>query len=207
MTTARNRNVSEWTKQGIDGDAHDLTHRLYDDLNCDGLISGSETLMVYGKHWVDLEKTMYEPQHSKAYIVFDGRGRIDWYQTEGLLVVTREDVSSDYITQLQDKGIDYIQAGRGHHIDLPQALQKLYKKGFRKLGISGGGGMNGAFLRDGLIDEISIVLSPLAIGGRSTPAIFDCEELSSVDEATELKLLESNPIGNQGAVWLHYQVK
>lgn len=45
ITTAPNRNVAEWTATGIDGDANELTHKLYDDLNCDGLISGSESLL------------------------------------------------------------------------------------------------------------------------------------------------------------------
>ncbi|TMW71003.1 RibD family protein [Alteribacter natronophilus] len=206
ITTAPGRNVSEWTAAGVDGEAHDAAHRLYDDLGCDGLISGSETLMVYGSHWVDLEKAVYEPQKSKAYIVFDGKGRINWHQTEGLIVVTKENVSEDYIRQLEEKNISYIQAGSGDFIDLPAALEKLYEKGFRRLGISGGGGVNGAFLRAGLIDEISLVLAPVAVGGNTTPSIFDCSDLKDLEGVTELELLASRPVG-RGSVWVHYKVK
>ncbi|MFC4560143.1 RibD family protein [Virgibacillus kekensis] len=206
ITTAPGRNVTEWSAAGIDGNAHDVTHRLYDELNCDGLISGSETLMVYGNHWIDSDQPIYEPKKSEAYIVFDGRGRIDWHQTEGLLVVTREDVSSDYIEQLTRKGINYIQAGSGEYIDLPLALEKLYTLGFTRLGLSGGGGINGAFLRHGLIDEISLVLAPLAIGGKITPSIFDCDELQDLSGIAELGLIETKPMEG-GAVWVHYKVK
>ncbi|WP_155668802.1 RibD family protein [Ornithinibacillus caprae] len=205
ITTAPNRNVAEWTVAGIDGNAHDQVYRLYDELNCDGLISGSETLMVYGEHWVELEAPIYEPQKSKGYIVFDGRGRVNWYQTDGLLVVTREDVSQEYINQLKEKGIQYIQAGKGEHINLSLALEKIYELGFRKLGLSGGGAINGAFLRHGLIDEISLVLSPIAVGGRTTPSIFDCDELKELENITKLELQTMNKIGN-GSVWLHYKV-
>ncbi|WP_155982731.1 hypothetical protein [Paucisalibacillus sp. EB02] len=76
------------------------------------MISGSETLMVFGNHWVELDKPLYGPKKSKAYIVFDGRGRINWYQTEGLLVVTKDDVSDNYIKQLEAMKSEYIQAGR-----------------------------------------------------------------------------------------------
>ncbi|MDH5162385.1 hypothetical protein [Heyndrickxia oleronia] len=69
ITTAPDRNVTEWTAAGIDGDAHEVTNQLYDELECDGLISGSETLMVYGKHWIELTQPLYEPKNSKAYIV------------------------------------------------------------------------------------------------------------------------------------------
>ena len=205
-TTARGRNVAEWTAEGIDGEAHEYTNRLYDDMNCDGLISGSETLMVFSNHWVELEKPLYEPKKSKAYIVFDGRGRINWYQTEGLLVVTREDVSGEYINQLNQKGIKFVQAGKGEHIDLHLALEKLYEMGYRTLGMNGGAGINGAFLRQGLIDEISLFLAPLAIGGSNTPGIFDGEALKSLDKAAKLELLDMKKL-DTSTVWLHYRVK
>ncbi|WP_052504535.1 RibD family protein [Rossellomorea aquimaris] len=206
ITTAPNRNVMEWTAAGIDGEANDVTHRLYDELDCDGLVSGSESLIVWGNDWVELEKSIYEPGKSKAYIVFDGKGRIDWSQTEGLLVVTREDVSGDYIEQLESKRISYLQAGRGDYIDLPLALHKLYDSGFRRLGLSGGGGINGAFLRQGLIDEVSLVIAPLAIGGTATPSIFDSPDLTDLGGAARLELKTMKAVG-EGSVWLHYKVK
>ncbi|WP_010093839.1 RibD family protein [Ornithinibacillus scapharcae] len=202
--TARGRNVSEWTAAGIDGEAHEYTNQLYDELDCDGMVSGSETLLVFGNHWVELDRALYEPKKSKAYIVFDGRGRIDWYQTDGLLVVTREDVPDDYIEQLKEKEICYIQAGRGDYIDLQLALEKLYEKGFRRLGLSGGAGLNGAFLRKGLIDEVSISFAPLAIGGTSTPSIFDGPELTSINDILKLELITMKKI-ETGMVWLHYR--
>ncbi|KHE72445.1 hypothetical protein LD39_04495 [Halobacillus sp. BBL2006] len=84
MTTAPNRNVTEWIQEEMDGDANYLTHELYDELGCDALLSGSETLIVYGNDWIELTKQTYEPKKSKAYIVVDGRGRINWQQSEGL---------------------------------------------------------------------------------------------------------------------------
>jgi riboflavin biosynthesis pyrimidine reductase len=206
ITTAPKRNVAEWTAAGIDGDANEVTHQLYDELDCDGLVSGSESLIVWGNNWVELENPIYEPKKSKAYIVFDGKGRINWYQTEGLLVVTREDVSRRYIQQLEEKGINFILAGTGEHIDLSLALHKLYELGYRKLGLSGGGAINGAFLRQGLIDEVSLVIAPLAIGGTTTPSIFDSKDLEELEGATCLKLNNMKTVGS-GSVWLHYKVK
>lgn len=205
MTTAPGHNVMEWTLHGVDGNANDEAHKLYDALNCDALVSGSESLMVWSSDWVELENPITTPQKSKAYIVFDGRGRMDWAQTEGLLVVTRENVSLTYIEQLEKKGITYLKAGSGEKIDVKLALEQLYDMGFRRLGISGGGTMNGAFLRAGVVDEISVVLAPLAIGGKTTPTLFDGENLDSIQQAVPLKLIEAKPIGD--AVWLYYRVK
>ncbi|MGE8207646.1 dihydrofolate reductase family protein [Heyndrickxia sp. NPDC080065] len=101
---------------------------------------------------------------------------------------------------------NYISAGTGRYIDIPLALHKLYKMGFRRLGLSGGGAINGAFLRQGLIDEISFVISPIAIGGRNTPSIFDCESLKTLDDVTKLDLINMKQVG-KGAVWLYYKVR
>ncbi|QHA90914.1 RibD family protein [Bacillus sp. N1-1] len=203
MTTAPGHNVMEWTSYGVDGKANDEAHKLYDELNCDALVS--ESLIVWSSDWVELENPITTPQKSKAYIVFDGRGRMDWAQTDGLIVVTRENVSQAYIEQLEMKGITYIKAGDGEKIDIELALEQLYELGFRRLGISGGGTINGAFLRAGVVDEISVVLAPLAIGGRTTPTIFDGENLDSIQQAVPLELIEAKTIGD--AVWLYYRVK
>ncbi len=205
ITTAPGLNVNEWTAQGLDGGADYECHRLFDELGCDGIISGSETIMVWGRHPVRSGKPGYWPRKSKGFIVFDGRGRVTWTQTTGLIVVTREDVSPDYVEQLKAKGVPHILAGREPHIDLGVALEGLYAMGFRRLGLSGGGGINGAFLRAGLIDEMSLVIAPLAVGGLNTPSILDAPDLESVSGVTRLELIETRPVG-QGSVWVHYRV-
>jgi 2,5-diamino-6-(ribosylamino)-4(3H)-pyrimidinone 5'-phosphate reductase len=206
LTTAPNRNVSEWTALRIDENANDITHKLYDDLECDGLVSGSESLIVWGNHTVELKDPVYWPKKSKAYIVFDGRGRINWTQSNDLIVVTKENVSAEYIKQLEMKKIRYITAGSNDHIDLPAALERLHELGFRRLGLSGGGRINGAFLRQGLIDEFSIIIAPVAIGGIKTPTIFDCSDLTEVTGITELELIKSEVIDNK-LIWMYYKKK
>ncbi|KHE72446.1 hypothetical protein LD39_04500 [Halobacillus sp. BBL2006] len=67
--------------------------------------------------------------------------------------------------------------------------------------------MNGAFLKAVLIDEISLILAPLAVGGKETPSLLNCENLGSLNEVTSLELMKTKPVGDKGAVWLHYRVK
>lgn len=206
ITTGPGLNVGEWKAAGIDGSADYESHRLFDQLDCDGIISGSETLLVWSGHPIADETPSYTPRKSRAFIVFDGRGRMNWAYTQGLVVVTREDVDGAYLAQLREKQVDFIQAGRGQQIDLQAALEALYERGFRRLGLSGGGKINGAFLRAGLIDEISLVLAPLAVGGTATPTLFDGPDLTSAEGLTRLDLLQARPLG-QGAFWLHYRVQ
>jgi len=206
ITTGPNRNVAEWTKLGLDANANDVTHKLFDELDCDGVMSGSETLLVFGNHAVHLPNDVYWPKKSKAFIVFDGRGRIEWSQSEGLLVITREDVSPAYLDQLNRKRIRHIQVRGEAHIDLETALARLYEQGFRRLGLSGGGTLNGAFLRQGLIDEISIVYAPVAIGGKTTPTVFDGDDLADPAMIAGLDLIQTKPLSSQ-LVWAHYRAR
>jgi len=205
IATATGRNVTEWTALGIDGGAHEAANRLCDDLDCDGMVSGSESVLVYGNHPVELDNPLYWPQKSGAYIVIDGQGRVEWAQSDGLLSVTREDAPEAYVEQLRAKRIDHIQAGRGEHIDLHMALNALYQRGFRRLALTGGGAINGAFLRAGLVDEIGVVIAPCVVGGTGTRCIFDCRDLTATIGITRVRLKRSSQVG-QGAVLLHYQV-
>lgn len=205
ITTSLGRNVAEWTLYGMDGDANRLTHEYYDKLGCDALIGGSESIMVFGNHWVDLGQRVPMPKAMDTFIVVDGRGRIGWTYTEGLIVVTRKDVDASYIQQLSNKQIRYIQTGREHHVDLVLALERLYEFGIRKIGLSGGGTLNGAFLRAGLIDEVSILFAPVVVGGKDTPTLFDCDDAIGLDDLTPLELINVESVG-QGTVWTHYRV-
>jgi 2,5-diamino-6-(ribosylamino)-4(3H)-pyrimidinone 5'-phosphate reductase len=43
----------------------------------------------------------------------------------------------------------------------------------------GGGGINGALLREGFVDEIQMIWFPTVIGGAGTPSSFDGDPLRS----------------------------
>ena len=69
----------------------------------------------------------------------------------------------------------------------------------------GGGTLNGAMLRLGLIDEIHLVVWPVFIGGDATPTLADCMDLGRAQLPTTLQLLSAKP-QDDGQVWLHYRV-
>ncbi|PSR33310.1 MAG: hypothetical protein C7B46_10230 [Sulfobacillus benefaciens] len=205
ITTAPGRNVGEWAAERLNGRAHDLLNGLYDRLACDGLMSGSESVLVWGNHEVALAFEPDWPKKSQAYIVFDGRGRIDWAYTKRLIVGTRENTPTSYYDQLRSKQIDNIKAGVGEYIDLGNALEQLFRRGFRKLALTGGGKINGAFLRAGLVDEISILWSPLLVGGETTPTIFEAPNLESWKGIVRLNLVQSE-VWDSNLIWAHYRI-
>ncbi len=75
----------------------------------------------------------------------------------------------------------------------------LEKKGFKEALIAGGGILNGAFLKEGLIDELFIDIEPLILG-RGIPLFADG------DFEPRLKLVDVKTLSNHQTVRLHYKV-
>jgi riboflavin biosynthesis pyrimidine reductase len=96
---------------------------------------------------------------AKAYgVVMDTQGKIGWGRADiggdPIVVVLSEAVSDVHLAGLRADGVSYVFAGTSG-LDLNLTLEILNRElGVKRLLIEGGGGLNGAFLRAGLIDEL-----------------------------------------------------
>ena len=112
---------------------------------------------------------------------------------------------AEYLAFLRRECIPYLIGGQ-EHADLAGALNKLYAMlGVRVMCLAGGGTLNGAMLRAGLIDEIHLILQPLLIGGHRTPSLADCVDLPSDKQPAVLQLVSAQ-VQEGGYLWLHYKV-
>lgn len=117
-----------------------------------------------------------------------------------IIAVLTEAVPDDHLAELKRDGISYIFAGRSS-LDLHLALDTLNREfGITSLLLEGGGGINGTFLTEGLIDEISLLLVPIA-DGTAGPSIFDREAA----EGRSLRLLQVDRLGDD-MLHLRYRV-
>ena len=62
------------------------------------------------------------------------------------------------------------------------------------LTIQTGGELNSIFLRDKIIDKISIVVAPVLVGGKNTSSLIDGESLHSIGELINIKALKLEKI-------------
>jgi len=117
-----------------------------------------------------------------------------------IVVVLTETTTDDHLAELRRDGISYIFGGE-REINLERALEVLQREfGIKRLLLEGGGGINGAFLTAGLIDEISLVLVPLA-DGTPGPAVFDRADAP----AHRLEFIKSRTLEG-GMLHLEYRV-
>ena len=82
-------------------------------------------------------------------------------------------MSDDHLAELRRDGVSHIFAGRAE-IVLALALEILADEfAIKPLLLEGGGGINGSFLSAGLIDEINLLITPIADGNAGLPTTFD----------------------------------
>ena len=144
---------------------------------------------------------------SKVYLIaIDTMGQLCWPQNEWdsmpLLVITSEDCPGEYHDTLTKQQISWIATGK-NGIDLPKAMEILYKEfHVERLSVTGGGNINGAFLKAGLLDEVSMMWCPGIDGRKGMVAAFD--GLHADFPPTRLKLMSVEPSGE--TIWARYKV-
>ncbi|MDR1009028.1 MAG: dihydrofolate reductase family protein [Rickettsiales bacterium] len=72
--------------------------------------------------------------------------------------------------------------------DLFAQLYKIF--GVKRITIQTGGTLNAQLVREGYIDEVSVFIAPLLVGGTNTPTLLDGDSLKSAEELAKIKTLE-----------------
>lgn len=198
-----------------------LFERLHEELAGDawlvGRVTGSEFAKAQSYPAAADRTYPREPWFARrdaaAYgIVLDARGKIAWGRADiggdPIVVVLTEQVSDAHLAGLRKEGVSYIFAGK-RDLDLGLALEILNRElGIERLLLEGGGGANGAFLRAGLIDEISLAILPAVDGAKGAPSVFDSGDAEAGKSAPiRVITLMSSEALEGGAVWLRYKLE
>jgi riboflavin-specific deaminase-like protein len=91
-------------------------------------------------------------------------------------------------------------------IDFPRALRWLREKWHvKRLLCEGGGELNDALFRAGLVNELHLTVSPIIFGGRTAPTLAEGRGHLKLSDATPLQLKSSQRIGDE--MFFVYRVK
>lgn len=138
----------------------------------------------------------------------DPGGRLAWQASDidgdHVVAILSERVSDAYLAFLRERGVSYLLAG-ARDVDLAWALEKIGERfGVETLMLEGGGRINGAMLRAGLIDEVSVLVAPVVDGRPEMPTLFDVE---GGDAAPRELVLEAVERREGDILWLRYRVE
>jgi riboflavin biosynthesis pyrimidine reductase len=144
---------------------------------------------------------------TRGYIIaIDTIGKLKWphNQFDGmpLLVITSEECPKEYLDTLTKQYISWIAVGKGS-IDLKRAMEILRAEfGIERLSVTGGGNINAAFLKEGLLDEVSMMWCLGIDGRKGMTAAFD--GLANDFPPTKLKLMSVEKLGD--TIWARYNL-
>jgi 2,5-diamino-6-(ribosylamino)-4(3H)-pyrimidinone 5'-phosphate reductase len=183
----------------------------------DATLAGSETfLAAYDGEDApegDAAPPERDPDDPRPLLVIpDSRGRLRiWQQLRkepywrDAVALCSESTPQEYLDYLKGLSVDHIVAG-DDYVDLRIALEELNSRfGVEVVRVDSGGTLNGALLRAGLVDEVSLLVEPCLVGGTELRSIFHAPDLSSPDGMIELELTHFERM-DDGVVWLRYDV-
>ena len=114
-----------------------------------------------------------------------------------------ERAAPSYLCYLRRLGISYVFAGKARR-DCALLLQKLRAYfDIRRLMLAGGGTMNWSFLQEGLIDELSLVIAPVADGNTTSVSILERSDILPPHKPVAFTLKEAKPLDGD-SLWLCY---
>lgn len=106
-----------------------------------------------------------------------------------ILVLTTTKAASHRLKPLRDAGVHLGQFG-DREVDFEAALTWLHDHWeVRHLHCEGGGELNEALFRAGLVDELYVTLCPLVFGGNQAPTIAEGHGFERLAEATQLEFV------------------
>lgn len=196
----------------------DIHYKILSSYQPDAMIVGSNTAKVGTQFFCeiippeeesDFRKPDIEPEDPRAYwMIADSRGVLEGLMhvfrrseyAKDVIVLVSEKTPEGYINYLKERNYDYIRTG-ADRVNIRQALEIANERyGFQLVVSDSGGVLNSILLEHGLVEEISLILTP-EITGRNGTNLFRNLEKSGI----RLELLK-NKIVEKKYVHLAYRV-
>jgi 2,5-diamino-6-(ribosylamino)-4(3H)-pyrimidinone 5'-phosphate reductase len=139
------------------------------------ILSGSRTILagfanISDEDPVDLLHAP-EPDLRPILVVVDSRGRIGFWERivrqpywRSVIAVCSQSTPRSARERIEHAGVEAITCGT-RRVDLARALQILNEDhGVTRVRVDSGGRLNAVLLREGLVDEVSLLIHPVIVG-------------------------------------------
>ena len=132
------------------------------------------------------------------------RAEVFQHRFSPIIILTTGRASASRLKKLRAVATEVKVCGPSE-IDFPRALRWLRKQwGIKRLLCEGGGELNDALFRAGLVSQLHLTVCPKVFGGRTAPTIADGLGAGSLARATQLELESARRQGDE--MFLVYRV-
>ncbi|MGH8107021.1 MAG: bifunctional diaminohydroxyphosphoribosylaminopyrimidine deaminase/5-amino-6-(5-phosphoribosylamino)uracil reductase RibD, partial [Arenimonas sp.] len=171
-----------------------------------GAILTSDVTVKYDNP--QLTVRMREPENFKApiRIVLDSQGYLgDNYKifddNAESITVHAMDVVPDYGAHRDAIAVPSSQG----HVDLPAVLTQLAQRGVNEVQVEAGPRLSGAFLKQGLADEILLYIAPIVLGDTAKP-LFAGINITEMSKRFNFHVMQSTNIGSDVRLLLRQKI-
>ncbi|MGO4622857.1 RibD family protein [Ensifer sp. 2YAB10] len=210
---------SRWTKSP-DGTRSDWS-KLYEQIHAghkgDAWMVGRVTMAEISKagphappapHHVTLPHHFARKDASTYAIAIDRQGKLHFNASDlygdHVIVLLGGDVPDSHLAELAADGVSYLVSPTSE-IDVRAMLEILNTEfGIERILLEGGAAINGSFLANGLVDELSFLVAPALEARRGSDRVVEFGE-EGLAGKSELSLIGAEPLSH-GAVHLRYKV-
>jgi len=165
--------------------------------------------ILVGSNTIKRDDPLLTVRHTKGKnplrIILDSKANIDQKsqiiktcKKIPTIIAVSKKASKKNIDKLKKYPLEIIITGN-KLVNIKNLLRILSKKKIKTLLVEGGGTV---FVKQGLVDEIIITITPYLIGGKNAITLVEGEGFSFIKKATKLKLKKNWRLGNE--IVLHY---
>lgn len=166
----------------------------------DGIIVGVGTLLADDPK---LTVKYIENPKNPTRIVVDSNARtpknalILTYKPEvPTIIAVTENAPKEKIEELKEAGANILICGSDNLVDLKLLMEKLYDMNINRLMLEGGGELNWSMIKNSLVDEIRLTISPKILGGNEAISLVRGVGFQTIDEAPKFSLIVCNKDGD-----------
>ncbi|WP_054857378.1 2,5-diamino-6-(ribosylamino)-4(3H)-pyrimidinone 5'-phosphate reductase [Vulcanisaeta sp. JCM 16159] len=164
-------------------------------------VRASVDAIMVGANTVINDDPTLTPRYVKAVrnpirVVIDGKMRtpltakVVTNKEAPTIIVTTEQADRSKITQLVNMGVEVWVMGK-ERVNLKDVLEKLFtERGVRRVLVEGGGHLNWELIKEGLVDEIRLTISPYVFGAGTS--FIEGEGYPTTMEGPRLRLRSVN---------------
>ena len=172
----------------------DVHYKILSSYEPDAMIVGSNTAKTGTQFFCekipheeesDFSKPDIQPDDPRAYwLIADSRGVLEGLMhifrrseySKDVIVLVSERTPEAYINYLKERNYDFIRTG-ADRVNIKQALEIANERyGFKLVVSDSGGVLNSILLEHGLVEEISLILTPEIVGKNGTNLFRNLEK-------------------------------